>query len=72
MYAQKSGRPINNLIFYYVFGLFKIAVIAQQIYYRYHHGMTSDPKFAQLDKAAELLCMIGQQAIQKKRIDNLF
>ena len=72
MYAQKSGRPINNLIFYYVFGLFKIAVIAQQIYYRYHHGLTSDPKFAKLDKAAELLCMMGQQSIQKKRIDNLF
>lgn len=72
MYAKKSGRPINNLIFYYVFGLFKIAVIAQQIYYRYHHGLTSDPKFAQLDKAAELLCTMGQQAISKKRIDHLF
>ena len=72
MYAQKSGRSINNLIFYYVFGLYKIAVIAQQIYYRYHHGMTSDPKFSKLDKAAELLCIMGQQAISKKRIDNLF
>jgi len=72
MYANRSGRPINNLIFYYVFGLFKIAVIAQQIYYRYHHGMTTDPKFAKLDQAAGLLCMMGQQAIKKNRIDNLF
>ena len=34
-YAKKSGRDIHNMVFYYVFGLFKIAVIAQQIYYRY-------------------------------------
>ncbi len=72
LYAQKSGRPVNNLIFYYVYGLFKIAVIAQQIFYRYHKGLTTDERFANLDKAAQLLCFIGWQSIQKKRIDNLF
>lgn len=71
MYAQKTGRPINNLVFYYVYGLFKIAVIAQQIYYRYHKGLTTDERFAKLDKAAQLLCFIGLQAIQKNRIENL-
>jgi len=72
MYAQKSGRSINNLTFYYVYGLFKIAVIAQQIYYRYHKGLTTDKRFSTLDKAAQFLCMIGWQSIQKKRIENLF
>ncbi len=71
-YAQKSGRPINNLVFYYVYGLFKIAVIAQQIYYRYHKGLTTDERFAKLNMAVTLLCTMAWQAIQKKRIDRLF
>jgi len=70
-YALKSGRNIDNLVFYYAYGLFKIAVIAQQIYYRYKHGHTSDPKFAYLNKAAELCCNTAWQAIQKNKIDNL-
>ncbi|MFD0861931.1 phosphotransferase family protein [Sungkyunkwania multivorans] len=69
MYAEKSGRAINHLVFYYVYGLFKIAVIAQQIYYRYNKGLTTDPRFAQLNKAAELLCNLGLHAIQKQKID---
>ncbi|WP_378174694.1 phosphotransferase family protein [Aquimarina sp. SS2-1] len=69
LYAQKSGRDVDHLIFYYAFGLFKIAVIAQQIYYRYNKGLTTDPRFAQLNKAAELLCNLAWQAIQTKKID---
>lgn len=71
-YAVKSGRNVDNLIFYYAYGLFKIAVIAQQIYYRYKNGHTSDPKFAHLNKASELCCKTAWEAIQKKQIDNLF
>lgn len=71
-YAQKSGREIKNLMFYYVYGLFKIAVIAQQIYYRYKKGLTKDPRFAYLNKSSEMLCMMALQAIEKKRIENIF
>jgi aminoglycoside phosphotransferase (APT) family kinase protein len=71
-YALKSGRNIDNLTFYYAYGLFKIAVIAQQIYYRYKHGHTSDPKFANLNKASALCCNTAWQAIQKNQIDNLY
>jgi aminoglycoside phosphotransferase (APT) family kinase protein len=71
-YALKSGKSINNLIFYYVFGLFKIAVIAQQIFYRYNKGLTTNDKFAKLDKVCAFLCHMAQQAIQKKRIEHLF
>ncbi len=69
MYAQKSGRNVDNFIFYYVFGLFKIAVIAQQIYYRYSKGWTTDPRFANLNKAAELCCKLALKAIKTKTID---
>ena len=72
MYSQKSGREINHLTFYYAFGLFKLAVIVQQIYYRYHHGYTSNEKFANLNHATRLLCNLSWAAIQKNRIENLF
>ncbi|MEE9407327.1 MAG: phosphotransferase family protein [Polaribacter sp.] len=69
MYAEKSGRNVDDLVFYYVFGLFKIAVIAQQIYYRYSKGFTTDPRFANLNKAAELCCKLGLKAIKTNKID---
>ena len=69
MYAEKSGRNIDNLVFYYVYGLFKIAVIAQQIYFRFKKGWTTDPRFANLNKAAELCCKLALKSIQTKSID---
>jgi len=69
LYAQKSGKEINHLIFYYVYGLFKIAVIAQQIYFRYKHGYTSDPRFENLNKATALCCNLAWKSIQTKKID---
>jgi aminoglycoside phosphotransferase (APT) family kinase protein len=44
-YAEKSGRSIANWSFYEVYGLFRVAVILQQIYYRYHHKQTRNPAF---------------------------
>ncbi|MCS6968485.1 MAG: phosphotransferase family protein [Cytophagales bacterium] len=48
VYAQASGRDISHLLFYYVFGCYKVAVIAQQIYARYKKGLTQDKRFADL------------------------
>ncbi len=72
MYADKSGKDLSNIIYHYVYGLFKIAVIIQQIYYRYHHGLTQDKRFALLGKAAEGFCFKALRAIEKNRISNLF
>lgn len=72
LYSKKSGRSINNLVFYYVYGLFKLSVIVQQIYYRYHKGYTTDKRFAQLNKHTQLLFTIAWQAVQKNKIDDLF
>ena len=44
-YAEKSGRDISGLGYYEVFGLFKLGVILQQIYFRYHRGQTRDERF---------------------------
>lgn len=70
-YAAKSGRDVSNLIFYYAYGLFKVAVIAQQIYFRYTHGHTSDPRFSTLNKASALCCDAAWRAIEKNQIDDL-
>ncbi len=51
----RAGRPVADFDFYYGFGLFRLAVIAQQIYYRYFHGQTRDPRFAGLILAVKVL-----------------
>lgn len=71
-YIKKSGRQVDHVLFFYLYGLFKIAVIIQQIYYRYKKGLTQDQRFAQLDKAVQGCGLVAMQAIQKKRIDDLF
>jgi aminoglycoside phosphotransferase (APT) family kinase protein len=47
-YAARSGRDLTRLTFYETFALFKIAVVVQQIYYRFVKGQTSDPRFERL------------------------
>jgi aminoglycoside phosphotransferase (APT) family kinase protein len=54
-YAQKSGRDVGHMDFYYCFGLFKTAVVVQQIYYRYKRGNTRDERFARLIESVRTL-----------------
>lgn len=46
-YSTRTGLPLTERewAFYEVFGLFRLAVILQQIYYRYHHKETTNPAF---------------------------
>ena len=44
-YGSKTGRDVSQFRFYYVSGLFRLAAIIQQIYYRYYHGQTTDTRF---------------------------
>lgn len=46
LYAKKSGRDVSHFNFYLTFAYFKLAVIGQQIYYRYKKGQTQDARFA--------------------------
>ncbi|MGH8198569.1 MAG: phosphotransferase family protein, partial [Steroidobacteraceae bacterium] len=54
-YASMSGRALPDFRFYRVFGLFRLAVIVQQIYYRYFHGETRDPRFGALRPLGRVL-----------------
>jgi aminoglycoside phosphotransferase (APT) family kinase protein len=58
-YEERTGRAASNALFYYCFGLFKIAVIIQQIYARYVRGHTRDVRFAQLN---EVVAVLSRQA----------
>lgn len=44
-YCAKMNVDVGDFTFYEVFGLFRLSVIAQQIYYRYHHKQTRNPAF---------------------------
>lgn len=63
-YEELSGRTVGDPLFYYVFGLFKVAVIAQQIYARFVRGLTTDPRFEHLDRAVAALGFAAAHAIE--------
>jgi aminoglycoside phosphotransferase (APT) family kinase protein len=54
-YARATARDVSNMAFYLAFARFKIAVIVQQIYCRYHQGLTKDPRFASMSDMVKIL-----------------
>lgn len=72
LYSKESKLDISDIVFYYVFGLFKIAVIVQQIFYRYKMRKSLDERFKDLDEIVKVYGIIGKQAVHKNSIDNLF
>jgi len=67
-YFERSGRSAGSLVFYYAYGLFKTAVVAQQIYYRFATGLTKDTRFAPLILAVRLLSEQARAAIERGTI----
>jgi aminoglycoside phosphotransferase (APT) family kinase protein len=70
-YAEKSGREVRHLVFHYVAALFKVAVIAQQIYFRYAKGFTRDERFAGFSAAVRVIARQAARAIERDRIYGL-
>jgi aminoglycoside phosphotransferase (APT) family kinase protein len=67
-YLERSGRRTDSLVFYYVFGLLKTAVIAQQIYYRYTQGLTKDTRFGAMIFMVRLLAEQARTSIERGAI----
>ncbi len=63
-YAQKTGRDVSDMPFYLIFARFKIAVIVQQIYFRYHQGLTHDERFATMPERIKLLLGAALRTIE--------
>ena len=67
-YAAATGRDLSDIVFYYVFGLFKNAVIMQQIYARWKKGLTKDPRFEGLIIGVFELSKMASKAIKTDNI----
>jgi aminoglycoside phosphotransferase (APT) family kinase protein len=67
-YERASGRDVPNPVYYYVFGLFKTAVVAQQIYYRYKQGLTKDDRFAVMIMGVHALAGKAARHIELGRV----
>ncbi len=65
LYLSKTGREAQSFDFYLCFGFFRLAVIAQQIYYRYYHGQTKDKRFAMLIVAVQVLEQAAKTLIER-------
>jgi aminoglycoside phosphotransferase (APT) family kinase protein len=64
-YAQKSGRDLSDMHWYMVFGYFKLAVILQQIYARWHNGQTKDERFANFNERVKNVITHAHDLVQK-------
>ncbi len=58
-YGERTGADLSGVGFYEVFAVFKLAVVLQQIYFRYRRGQTDDPRFAGLGERVEWLARIA-------------
>jgi len=59
---------MSDFDYYYCFGLFRLAVIAQQIYYRFYHGQTKDKRFSTLILAVQILEKQAKRVIEKSHL----
>jgi len=55
LYQDRTGIDTSNFTFYQVYGYWRLAVILQQIYFRYFHGQTHDKRFKTFGVAAQHL-----------------
>ncbi len=65
-YAQRTGRDLTHIRYHEVLGLFKLAVILQQIYYRFRRGQTQDERFRTFDRRVRGLVRLAASLIDKE------
>ena len=64
-YGRLSGIRMDGFDFYYCFGLFRLAVIVQQIYYRYYHGQTKNPQFKRFAAGVPILERAAMEVVSR-------
>jgi aminoglycoside phosphotransferase (APT) family kinase protein len=62
-YQEITQIEVKNIVFYYVLGMMRLAIIAQQIYFRYKQGFTQDERFKYLIFAVKDCIKTAQKAI---------
>ena len=68
LYAQRTGADVSNFQFYYVYGIWRLAVIIQQIYARYKAGFTQDERFKSYGMMTNVLGQLARHKIATGRV----
>ena len=64
-YGARTGADLSGVGFYEVFAVFKLAVVLQQIFFRYRRGQTDDPRFAALGERVVRLARVAAQLAER-------
>jgi aminoglycoside phosphotransferase (APT) family kinase protein len=64
-YAALSGRDVSNIRYYEVLGIFKLAVILQQIYFRFRRGQTADRRFENFGTRVQTLVAVARRLLEQ-------
>jgi aminoglycoside phosphotransferase (APT) family kinase protein len=64
-YAEKTGRDVLGIAYHEVLGVFKLAVIVQQIYYRFYRGQTTDERFRHFDQPVKRMVITAAALVEK-------
>ena len=67
-YARATGRDVTGMVFYLAFARFKVAVIVQQIYFRFRQGLTKDARFAAMPEVVGALLRASLRAFERESI----
>jgi aminoglycoside phosphotransferase (APT) family kinase protein len=67
-YASETGRDVSHMVFHLVLARFKLAVIVQQIYFRYHQGLTQDARFRTMSDAVRILLRAALSCAERDTI----
>jgi aminoglycoside phosphotransferase (APT) family kinase protein len=70
-WSRATRRDASNIVFYYAFALFKLAVISQQLYKRYVDGFTTEERYSYMLGSVRSVTATALVAVDKKRIDRL-
>jgi aminoglycoside phosphotransferase (APT) family kinase protein len=65
LYSAYTGLDVSALDFYFCFGIFRLAVIGQQIYYRHFHGQTQDDRFGIIVHGVHIFEQTAREVIEK-------
>ena len=67
-YAERTGYDVSDMAYYYVYGIWRLCVIIQQIYFRYVSGATQDERFKSYGKMVMALAETAREKIRTGEI----
>jgi aminoglycoside phosphotransferase (APT) family kinase protein len=70
-WSRGTGRAAENVLFYYAFALFKLAVVKQQLYKRWTMGLTREERYRGMLAGVNSVANAAALAIHRGRIDRL-